>query len=107
LDTFSGVDDFMKELLRLTWVGDLGTRQSANCLGILRLLLERRLWLPSGSDHYNPETGRYNDPTPEKGNMRASTAKTDLNINSPKVEATIARLKEMADKLGKEEDESD
>jgi hypothetical protein len=67
LDTFAGVDAFTKELLRLTWIGDLGTRQSGDCLAILRLLLERRLWLPSGSEKWNPEIGRYNTPTPEKG----------------------------------------
>jgi hypothetical protein len=65
LDTFQGVDAFTKELLKATWSGRLGSRQSNDCLGILRLLLERRFWLPSGADKWNPETHRFNTPTPE------------------------------------------
>lgn len=87
LDTFKGVDAFMKELLQQTWTGKLGTRQSANCLAILRLLLERRLWLPSGSDHYNPETGLYNAPNPEKGEEDSEEAdSTETNSDSPIVD---------------------
>jgi hypothetical protein len=84
LDTFKSVDAFMKELLKQTWTGKLGTRQSADCLAILRLLLERRLWLPSGSGHYNPETGRYNTPNPEKGEEDSEEANsTETNSDSP------------------------
>jgi hypothetical protein len=72
LDTFKGVDNFTKELLKLSWTGDLGTRQSSNCLGVLRLLLERRLWLPTSSDRLNPEIGRYGQPSPEKGEEQDS-----------------------------------
>lgn len=98
LDTFRGVDDFTKELLRLTWTGDLGTRQSGNCLAILRLLLERRLWLPTGGDRLNPEIGRYGRPSPEKGEEQESSP-PEL---SPEAEAAIAAIKKTVEGLSKE-----
>lgn len=103
LDSFSGVDDFMKELLKLTWTGDLGTRQSADCLGILRLLLERRYWLPSGNDKYNPETHRLNDPWPG-GRYEERNAESDSPLTMPdESEITLARVKELAKQLKEEQ----
>jgi hypothetical protein len=98
LDTFKGVDNFAKELLRLTWVGDLGTRQSGNCLAILRLLLERRLWLPMSSDRLNPELGKYGRASPEKGKEDVPSPQ-EL---SPEAEAAVAAVKKQAAQLSKE-----
>ena len=41
-DTYAGVDAFAIELLKATWTGALGRQQSADCLVILGLVMERR-----------------------------------------------------------------
>jgi hypothetical protein len=98
LDTFAGVDAFTKELLKKTFTGELGTRQSADCLAILHLLLERRFWLPSGCDKWSPETHKFNDPWPGQGEEDTPSPR-EL---SPEAEAAIAAIRKTAEELSEE-----
>jgi hypothetical protein len=101
LDTYAGVDAFTKELLKATWTGVLGTRQgvlgtrqAADCLATLRLLLERRLWLPTSGEAFNPEVGKYGRPSPERGAIEE--AQRSIEHHTEEERAQLERLLTMA-----------